>query len=151
MDEQIVDRQRHTFQRWYQKNGGQLNAKRRQRYADDPEYRERAKAVSRVARTRRKERGGVSETTVMRIINGVEVELYRVSAAAEMIGKSPDTIRLWCRKGWIPDGETGEHRLYRLHQIKLLKTLALMLEQHRYAKNYQKVLKACVAHIHKKW
>ena len=141
----------HTFRKWYAKNGADLNAKRRQRYAEDPSYRDKAKVSSGMSRQRRKERGGVAETSVLRVVDGKEIEMFRVSAVGEMIGKSPDTIRLWCRKGWIPNGEAGEHRLYHLHQIKLLKVLAETLEKSRYKKSYKKTLQACTEFIHENW
>lgn len=151
MAEQTQKREGFTFRKWYEEHGDDLNAKRRDRYASDPEYREKAKAQARIARERRRARGGqVSETTVKRVIDGKEVELYRVSAAAEMIGKSPDTIRLWTRKGYVP-GEAGEHRLYSLKQVKLLQKLAKVIDKYRYNRKYKHILNQAVKHIHNNW
>jgi hypothetical protein len=153
MDEQLSQqkRQSRTYRKWYESNGEQHNRSRQERYANDPDYREKVKEQSRRSRERRKERGGVQETTVTRIRNGVEIEMYRVSAAADIVGKSADTIRSWARHGWIPDDGVEAHRLYELHQVMLMQRLNETIKKYRYAKDYYVQLGKCVAYIAAKW
>lgn len=152
-NEQLSQQQRQsrTYRKWYESNGEQHNRSRQERYASDEGYREKVKEQSRRSRERRRERGGVQETTVTRIRNGVEIEMYRVSAAADIVGKSADTIRSWARHGWIPDDGVEAHRLYELHQVMLMQRLAETIKQYRYAKDYQERLTETVQHIEAKW
>jgi len=140
-------RQRKTYRKWYESKGAGYNDKRKERYANDPEYRDRIKAQARETRERRKARGGVQETSVIR--DGVEV--YRVSAAAELLGKSPDALRSWMRKGWVPENTEQVHRCYRKPQIKLMQRLVDCIEKYRYAKNYEDRLQKVVDTVHANW
>lgn len=140
-------RQRKTYRKWYESNGSDYNQKRKDRYANDPEYRDRIKAQARETRERRKERGGVQETSVIR--DGVEV--YRVSAAAELLGKSPDALRSWVRKGWVPENNEQVHRFYTKAQIRLMQRLVDVIQKYRYAKNYEDRLQKVVDTIHANW
>ncbi len=140
-------RQRKTYRKWYESSGGDYNQKRKERYANDPEYRQRIKEQARETRERRKERGGVQETSVIR--DGVEV--YRVSAAAELLERSPDALRSWVRKGWVPENTEQVHRFYTKGQIKLMRQLVEVITKYRYAKNYEDRLQKVVANVHAKW
>ena len=150
MGEQVITpqaRQRKTYRKWYESSGSDYNEKRKKRYANDPEYRARIKAQAKETRERRKERGGVQETSVMR--DGVEV--YRVSAAAELLERSPDALRSWVRKGWVPESTGQVHRFYTKAQIKLMRRLVEVITKYRYAKNYEDRLQKVVEHIHANW
>ena len=150
MDDQVITpeaRQRKTYRKWYESNGADYNEERKKRYANDPEYRDRIKAQAKETRERRKARGGVQETSVIR--DGVEV--YRVSAAAELLGKSPDALRSWVRKGWVPEKTGQVHRFYTKGQIKLMQRLVDVIKKYRYAKNYEDRLQQIVTKVHANW
>lgn len=56
-------------------------------------------------------------------IKGEEVELYYISTLAEMLGRSPQTIRKWEIAGIIPDclfRDKFGRRMYTAEQIKAI-------------------------------
>lgn len=142
------DRRNEQYRSWYANNRDEFNARRRERYANDKGLREKARENAKNQREIRRERGGPKETTVIR--NGVEV--YRAAAAGQLIGRSPDTIRQWVMRGFIPDNQGDwTHRTYTMNQIELMKRLVKVMEEYRYAVDYQKRLNGVVEYIAKHW
>lgn len=79
-------------------------SKRRERYANDPEYREKIKDAVRKRREASKPSGqkrSFNRDKVV-VINGVGVLLMSSGKAADAIGVSPRTLGLWEKKGVIP-------------------------------------------------
>lgn len=127
-----TENRRASFSTWYEANKEKLAQKRAEKYRTDPEY--RAKALERAARQRsdnpRPKRE--SESSV-RVINGVQREVFRIGSVAQIIGRDEQTIRLWEDRGVIPKPTApGKHRYYTSHQISLLQMLCGVLGNHRY-------------------
>lgn len=106
------------FKKWYDKNKAALNAKRTQRYSDDPEYREKIKERARVASAKRR---AENKGKVTREMNGVQVEVVKMRDVAALCGIDPETIRKDESKGHVPKMSfKGSHRVYTLKQRDLL-------------------------------
>lgn len=107
-EEQIVNliRRADSRIRWREdrKTAEQVLKRRRERYANDPEYAESIKESVR----RQREIKGPSERKrsfnrdKVIIVNGVSVTLLSSGKAASLIGVSPRTIAHWEKKGYIP-------------------------------------------------
>lgn len=109
-----------TFNSWYEKNKDDYNAKRRERYQRDKGYRRKALKNSR----RYRDEGAIgrqNERNMVRVFNGEEVEVFTISAVAEQVGRTAQTIRKWEARGMIPKPVfKSRTRLYTQHQINLL-------------------------------
>jgi predicted DNA-binding transcriptional regulator AlpA len=88
----ILQQKESSFRRWYAKNRQMISENRRQRYAQDPEYRQRALEASR--RRRRGERG---------LTKPPEGAPISFAQAAEHIGVSVSTLHEWRRKKLFPE------------------------------------------------
>lgn len=79
-------------------------SKRRQRYANDPEYRERIKDS--VRKNREAKKGESQKRSFNRdkivIINGEAVQLFSSGKTASIVGVGSRTIENWEKKGLIP-------------------------------------------------
>jgi hypothetical protein len=143
------DKSKKKFRNWYENNRDDYNAKRRERYAKNKDLREKARAN---ARKQRAKGGDVEVEPVLRKVSGRTIPVWRVGAAAQMIGRSPETIRTWIKNGWVPDVDDGwTHRTFTKGQIKLLQRLSNCIEKHRYAQDYQQQLAKTVESIRKQW
>jgi len=142
-----------SFRDWYAENGKRLNKKRRRRYQDDPEYRERVLEMNRVSRERRrkeqetkrrKERSASKVKTrplpfktvraVVETADGKEGEeqLFTIGALARTVGCSVQAIRLWEKQGVLPPTEIRNEkgdRLYTAQQVEMI--YELMKQQGR--------------------
>ncbi len=120
-----------AYKRWYEKEKGAFNAKRRRRYAADPAIQTVARHNSAVYRA--KHPRPVTDKKHQRPANGVLTEVYRITHTSQMIGVSVVTIRSWEKKGWIPEPSVeSAHRYYTIKQVKLLAELAILLKEVRY-------------------
>jgi hypothetical protein len=105
-----------AYQKWYERNRIAFNQRRRVRYANDADYRERVVNNTRKARSTRQTSPQVSRTF-----------LY-IGEAAKEIGRDVQTIRAWEYRGLIPRSvNTRGFRVYSTHQVQLLKELAEFL------------------------
>lgn len=96
--------------KWYEENKEAHNQSRRERYAQDPEYRERTREQARVQAAKRRNNAGAALT---RKLDGVTYEVVKLSAVAESCGVVPDTIKRAHDKGAIPPCSfSGTHRVY---------------------------------------
>lgn len=90
---------------YYRKNRDARSAERRARYAEDPEARARAQARSRANKEANPQQ--LSERVYYRDVmaNGlmVSIPVYPTGHVAKIIGKTPQAIRVWESKGWIPE------------------------------------------------
>jgi len=135
------------FHDWYEKNGQVLNDLRRERYHNDPEYREAVTKRNQEARKKRRsaetsereaerEAGGVVRVAG-RLWKAVDVEieidgkkvvtrLFTIGALARVLGRSVQAIRLWERQGVLPEtplrNEKGD-RLYTAEQVGVFRQL----------------------------
>ena len=143
------EKSKKKFRNWYANNRNEFNAKRREKYAEDPGVRDKARANA------RHQRAKVSDPDtgpVLRVVSGRTLKVYRAAAAGAMIGRSPETIRTWIRNGWVPDVDDGwTHRTFTKGQINLMRRLANVIEKYRYAPDYKERIERVVASVHKQW
>lgn len=133
-----------TFKAWYDSNSQSFNKDRRKRYDTDPEYRARVLETNRLSRQRRREAAKLERAAESAAIKvkmphkpwkEVEVptkggeettKLYSIGALARALNRSVQVIRLWEKKGVIPEtplrNDKGD-RLYtpedvsRIHEL----------------------------------
>jgi DNA-binding transcriptional MerR regulator len=126
------------FAEYYAENKEIISARRRQRYAEDPEYRERCKAQSReakkrLAERRRKERAknkdkDSGKPTWYKILydgREIPVKMFSTGQLAKKLGRKAQTMRIWERKGIIPESmyrTASQDRLYTAFQVRLIVT-----------------------------
>jgi hypothetical protein len=107
------------YRKWYEKNKERLSAKRKQRYADDPEYRQRA-----IERSRRHRRG---ESPAPLPADGVSFP-----EAALRVGVGISTLREWRSKGWFPEPTRHNHAFWFAEaQLQLLIKLKEFLRKYK--------------------
>lgn len=100
---------RSNFQAWYDKNRDALSEKRKKRYAEDSDYREKVKSAARKRwQDQRKARGGGESRTRggnrprnFRVGNQ-DVVVYGVSEYAYRIGRDVQTISAWEEREIVP-------------------------------------------------
>lgn len=126
----VVDasRNRESVRRWYAAHSKEYNSKRRQAYANDPDLRAKAQQRAKEYRAKRAE-GKKIERVLTRIVNGVEQEVFSSGYAAQQIGKTPQSLRAWETKGWLPKPTIeGKHRLYTYGQVAWVGALNTFLD-----------------------
>lgn len=127
------------YKEWYENNKEALSEARKARYANDPEYRERVRTWNANSR-KRKRKAALKEMRRARKVvklgadgawktfnvevDGVIIPAFTIGAVAKATGKSLSTLRVWERKGIIPEtpyrANNGD-RLYTLEQIEAVK------------------------------
>jgi len=120
------------FKTWYAKNKEDFNAKRRARYANDPEYRAKQRArteewKARQRELRRAERGDAPRTrdrTIMVECAGGKVAMHTIGVFSERVGKSIVTLRSWERKGFLPESPFRSSRGDRLYTDAMIDVVA---------------------------
>jgi hypothetical protein len=101
-----------AFAKWYAKNKERLSDKRKKRYAEDPEYRQRA-----LENSRRRRRG---ESSLPTLPEG----LISFTEAAERIGVGLSTLHEWRREEYFPEPKQHNGCLwFSQKQVLLLKDL----------------------------
>jgi MerR HTH family regulatory protein len=137
----ILKQKQSSFSRWYQQNKERLSQRRKQRYAQDSEYRQRA-----VEGSRRRRRGESNSTTPP---NDVPISFGQ---AAERIGVSGSTLHSWRRQKLFPEPKHHNGRLwFGEQQIALLRDLKEKVHGRR--RWYMKTdrFKEVIAHVHDHW
>lgn len=133
-----------TFDKWYEKNKDKVSERRKKRYEQDDEYREKRLAEARRhywLKKRRaqpislepvdKEEFPPDDTLTIVITHpkdirkgmAVEVPVYRPGTVARLVKRSVQTIRLWGLKGYIPEvlyRAPGGARLYTKDQFDVI-------------------------------
>lgn len=131
------------FQKWYAENGAELNKSRRDRYKKDPEYRKRVLDANRASREkrrkeRRKKKRAEKEAikvkaedkkpykVVEATVAGTTARLFTIGALAGSLGCSVQAVRLWEKKGKLPEtplrNSKGD-RLYTAEQVEMVHEL----------------------------
>ena len=132
------------FQDWYKVHGEKLNESRKDRYQNDPEYREKVLAQNRKARRKKREESK-SERLAQRAAQKVKpskawksvnweiededgtkrvVKMFTISAVARSLDCSVQALRMWERKGIIestPYRYSKGDRLYTVEQIEAMR------------------------------
>jgi len=118
----MTDKQQNQyFSKWYEGNSEEHNKARRAKYKADSDYAESVRARNRAYRKRKREEAGGK---IYRDFNGIQVEVFKISDAANMADLDPSTIRSWELSGRIPKPSfAGVHRVYTAKQVGLLAKL----------------------------
>jgi hypothetical protein len=123
---------RDYYREWYEKNREARNARRRARYADSEELREREK--DRVRTYREEKRDPKEAGKVYRSINGKKHQVFRVGQVAAIVGTHPSVLRRYERHGILPETVfEGEHRFYTAQQVELVAELVRFKRNTRYS------------------
>jgi hypothetical protein len=130
-----------AFRDWYQQNKQQLSEKRKSRYAEDADYRQRVKEAS-----KRNRESGPLPTPVGHLF---------FSQAADRLDITVARLREWRSKDYFPEPLQQNGRLwFSENQIGLLKELQQFFVLHgkRTWRTYKKqLLRELVEHIHASW
>jgi hypothetical protein len=130
-----------SFRRWYKANNERLSQERKRRYAEDPEYRERALEASR--RYRRGER------SLRRPPDNATISFAQ---AAERIGISVSSLHSWRRQKLFPEPKHHSGRLWLSeNQVCLLEDLKEKVHGRR--RWYMKTdrFKEMIAYVRDNW
>jgi hypothetical protein len=130
-----LERGRATVRRWYHNHADEYNEARRKKYASDDGARERARQRAREYRARRRNGAEpLSNEPLFRFVNkdgpcpygeGVRIPVYTTGQVAAYINSTPQMLRNWERKGWIPASSfPDKHRLYTKNQAFMIVSLA---------------------------
>jgi len=117
------DKSKKKFAAWYEKNKDGRNDRRRDKYKKDKAFRESEKARVQAHREQNPNEG---PRVTYRELNGKDVIVLRIGAAAEMAGTTPEIIRRYEAEGLIPipTWDDEPQRLYTHAQCALIKKLA---------------------------
>lgn len=119
------------YDEWYQENRKSLSERRKEKYEQDPEYRE--KILKRSAEYRERQRD-VTQVRIPRhqkprIFNydGVDIPLYSIGAFAGYINRSVQSINHWEKGGLLPRtpyrvGERG-FRYYSAEMMEVVRRI----------------------------
>ncbi len=91
-----------NFTEWYDTNREAFNAKRRERYQKDKEYRNRVQGYTRRYRAGTVRKGKNPDGTVTVTENGITKDVYRIYTVIEMLSIKAIDIRILERQGYIP-------------------------------------------------
>jgi hypothetical protein len=146
-----AEKGRESVRRWYARHRVEYSELRRQRYKSDVKRRKKARADA--ARYRRERIEGLKVQRVLsREVRGVKIEVFTSGYIADRIKVSPQMIRAWEARGWIPKPLfTGEkHRLYTARQMALMRLLADAVRNKK-RKPDQTMLLEVISVVHKTW
>lgn len=89
-----------TFKDWYEENKKDLNKKKKERYENDPEYKEAAK--ERVHQKYREEHGIFEDGSRIVYLDGEQYVAYKLSDAAHQLGININTLRGYFHREYLP-------------------------------------------------
>lgn len=157
METSRTERSLASVRRWYATHREEYSELRKQRYADNPKYRKLARQRAIAYREARRKGLKVSRT-LTRMVNGVPVEVFTSGYVADKLKCSPQLIRNWEARGWIPKPLfSDKHRLYTARQVELMKLMVeTMRTQSKYALRAAQyddnaINKPLIDMIHKTW
>lgn len=138
---QSTAKQRFSYKEWYAANKERLAKKKKERYANDPEYREKAKLRS---KNRNKQKHEIPQ-------DGFDISF---ADAAEALGVTLWVLREWRRKSYFPEPvvRLGSFR-FNANQLELLKTLKTFFDQHgrKVRESTRQALEEKVAFVYANW
>ena len=115
--EQRAEKNRASFRRYYDENRDDYNARRRDKYAQDKETREKARERAREYRASKP----VVERQLTRVLNGRNVKVYSTGQIAQEMDRTPQMLRNWDKLGLIPESVfPDKHRLYTAKQKRMI-------------------------------
>lgn len=131
-DQAALDRKNQASRDWYRAHREKHNADRRAKYQADEQYRNTVKE-----RSREYKRENPKHEGSLRLVNGELIRMYRIGEVAKILKCSIRTIRRWEEKGIIPHSQGGggpeSHRVYKLHQVRLMLGLSKLTPRARMA------------------
>lgn len=138
------------YSEWWEENRAAVNERRRWRWRNDPEYRERAKKWGKQkSGIEKRERNAAAVVRRKFTRNPEEVEFggrrvlaYGISVLARYVGRKKQTINSWERKGFLPRtplmSKRGE-RLYTPGMMKAIKDVVRKMEKEGLTKGRRRV------------
>lgn len=147
------------WERYWRENKGAILAKRRKKYANDPEYREAIKERSR-RRWREelkkggREKGKKPEKRYLRpkivVIRGHEVRVYGIGELADLIGYTVATLKNWEKLGVLPPATAVDGHGRRWFSVAFIQWFDSVIEAFRDQGWELEIFKAAVEAEHKK-
>lgn len=118
------------FQGYYQENKDTILKARRDRYASDPEYREKVLKSSREYRRNQRREPRVKTRRYQKPIiktsaDGTEVQLCSVGALAIRLQRSVQAINHWQKKELIPDTPYRDGRGFRFYTPAMMDAISV--------------------------
>lgn len=112
-----------NFDKWYRDNREAYNAKRRERYRKDKDYRKRVQGYTENYRAKNPDRTRQSDGTVRVQKDGKTITALRIGAVATRLGCTAEAIRYLEVKGYIPAPtvQAGKIRTYEMRQVQLIR------------------------------
>jgi hypothetical protein len=106
------------YQKWYEENKEERNRRRREKYAEDAEYRERVMEHSREYRERQRKRSKVKlprfqKPKDVELPDGSIIQLFSVGAFAQLVQRSVQSITHWEKREIIPPTPYRDSRGFR--------------------------------------
>lgn len=140
---------RKAFAKWFKENREVLNERRRKRYKEDAQYRKTI--VARQAGYRSTVSPKQPDGTRYRTIEGKKIRIYSLAEVGAIAKRTPQTIRVWESKEWIPKHTTGGvHRFYTEGQAQLIVQLAVQVDRLGKA-SHDAEFQSMVNELHEKW
>jgi hypothetical protein len=97
-----MSEQKAYYKEWYEKNREQVAERRRGRYSSDPEYRERVLSRGRDSRQRKRQDRPDPRPKQPTEVWHHGAKFVSIHELARKLGKYILTVRLWFRKGLMP-------------------------------------------------
>lgn len=142
---------REESRRWYSENREDYNILRRKRYAANKEVRIKARNRAATYRQTQSIFGVVPDRVIKRLLNGKVVVVLSTGQVAGKLGRTPQMIRNWESKGFIPPSVfSDDHRLYTKRQVRLLVTLLNAVQRNNGRWGSAAVM-ARIKHTYEKW
>lgn len=117
------------FDEYYEKNKDKVNAERRRKYNEDPEYRDRVLQASRDYRRRQRDdedrvRLPRYQTPVIKEAgDGGKVQLFSVGAFASYLGRSVQAINHWEKSDILPPTPYRDGRGFRYYTKDMMEVV----------------------------
>lgn len=113
------------FEQYYDENRDSINEKRRKKYQEDPEYRDRVLKASRDYRERQRREPRVRMPRFQKPItytagDGSEVQLFSVGAFAAFLARSVQAINHWEKSGILPRTPYRNSRGFRCYTRSMM-------------------------------
>lgn len=137
-----MPKQESPYQKWYQRNKDKLNARRRERYARDKDYRNRHLEMARRRSKRRRD------------VTSPPPDMFTTEQAAHVINRGPAALREWEKRGLVPPASVyGRKHFYTAGQVQLLNRLRAVMDSYFTTdrEKFRGALEEIVEYIKENW
>lgn len=118
-DEAVRDKARNAYLKWYKANRAAFNRNRKALYSQDAER--RLAIIERQRQYRKDNPAPTPRRKTLTDRQGRVQEVYRMGEMATIIKRDEQTIRIWEKRGYIPETTIpSPHRYYTSKQVLLL-------------------------------